>query len=284
MAARASPSSLRVFDPNQHIYQTLSVQACLCPYHLRNGSVVYPSNKRFSDDIENLLKLSSEHLIDFLIVTSSGYPIAWKLAGKITQPANDISWVLNLEISNKSNCLKTVREFTKQFFPHLKDPPFISFQAYFDKQFEKKTELIVPDFDLINKELVKYLTKHPECLHELHWRRFEELLCLLFKNMGYETTLGPGRGDMGVDLRLIEKNNVGQLLILVQAKKYAPENRISLEPVQALYGAVNKEEANKGILVSTSEFEPVAKRFATSTPYRIELAGPNTILDWLKSF
>lgn len=246
--------------------------------------VVYPSNIGFIDDLNNFVRISPEYLVDFLLVTSSGYPIAWKSGGEISFPTKDIAWVLNIEGSNESVYLKTVKEFLKQHFPSIESPIFIVFQTYFDEIFEKKVALIIPDFDLINKELVTILAKHPEYLHKLHWRKFEELLSFLFAKMGYETFLGPGRGDMGVDLRLIKKSDIGKLLILVQAKKYAPENRISLEPVQALFGAVNKEEASKGILVSTSEFEPVAKRFAKSTPYRIELAGPDTIREWLQLY
>ena len=246
--------------------------------------VVYPSNERFVEDLKSFSKIPPEYLVDFLIVTSSGYPIAWKLGSETSFPTQDIGWITGIKESNKSDYIKIVNEFIQNYYPEIKEPVFVALQDYFDRKFEKKIELIVPDFNVINDELVKYLAKNPEYLPHLHWRKFEELVCLLFKNIGYETFLGPGRGDMGVDLRLIKKTDIGELLVLVQAKKYAPENRISLAPVQALYGAVNKEEASKGILVSTSEFEPVAKRFANSSLYRIELAGPDTIRKWLESF
>ena len=38
--------------------------------------VVYPSNKRFSDDLKNLLKLSPEHLIDF---QHPEQPLSWNV-------------------------------------------------------------------------------------------------------------------------------------------------------------------------------------------------------------
>ena len=74
------------------------------------------------------------------------------------------------------------------------------------------------------------------------------------------------------------------MLTLVQAKKYDPKYPISLQPVQALYGAVETEGANKGILVSTSDFQPAAKNYVKKQPYRIKLAGPKEIQEWLRKY
>jgi restriction endonuclease Mrr len=72
------------------------------------------------------------------------------------------------------------------------------------------------------------------------------------------------------------------MLILVQAKRWAPHRKVSLEPVKALWASVEEEQANKGILVSTSEFQPAAREFAANRPYRIQLAGPGEVTTWLR--
>jgi len=118
-------------------------------------------------------------------------------------------------------------------------------------------------------------------MHHLHHRKFEEFLAALFRDLGYDVELGPGSGDGGVDVRLMTRTDTGPFLILVQAKKYAPHRPITLEPVQALFGAVETEKASQGILVSTSGFQPAARQFANAAPYRIQLAGPQEIQQWL---
>jgi hypothetical protein len=141
----------------------------------------------------------------------------------------------------------------------------------------------IPDFNDINNELIEYLAKKPDLLHELHWRKFEELLSVLFKAKGYDTTLGPGSGDGGVDIRMISKTGItGSLMTLVQAKKYAVKNKISLQPVQALYGVLKSEKASKGLFVTTSTYEPCARRFAESNAHRLQLADKNDLRSWLK--
>lgn len=171
--------------------------------------------------------------------------------------------------------IPTAEEVKRMLNPLFKEDP---------TQFKKKTNLFIPDFVKINAELINTLHKNPELMHKLHWRQFEELLSELFLAFGYETQLGPGGNDRGVDLRLIEHSEIGQILILVQAKKYAKRRKIKLEPIQALYGAIESEKANKGLFVSTSEFLPSAKKFAQENRYRINLAGPLELKKWLDKY
>ena len=149
--------------------------------------------------------------------------------------------------------------------------------------FEKTCQLVTPDFAVVTEELLAYFERYPDHIHHrLHWRQFEEFIASTFQKLGWETELGPGSGDGGVDLRLVQKSQIGELLILVQAKKYSPKRKISLETVQALYGAVEAEQASKGVLVTTSEFLPSAQKFAEQRRHRIFLASPREIASWLK--
>lgn len=138
------------------------------------------------------------------------------------------------------------------------------------------------DFDSATREVIDFLAAHPEYMRQLQWRQFEKLLDRVFAGLGYQTELGPGSGDQGVDLRLIEKSDIGSLLILVQAKRYSKDRPITLRPVHALYGTLTSEGASKGVLAATSYFQPAAKEFERQNPYRIHLAGPKEIRRWLE--
>ncbi len=153
-----------------------------------------------------------------------------------------------------------------------------------EDEFQYRLNVFVPDFERINREFISRLERRPELLDQIHWRRFEELLEEVFNKFGYETTLGPGSGDFGVDLRLIQKNDMKPYLILVQAKRYNPSKKIDLQAVQALYGAVETEGANRGMLVTTSSFLPSARRFAELHQYRIDLADRERVHEWLRRY
>lgn len=243
--------------------------------------VVYPA-QHLIDDFKQFSSWTIKRTFhNFLLISVSGKIIASKIDDNLHVYHEDIQNLFQADESIEPNYKKVVGDFIKEHFGVITLPDQ---QIYFDQRYHEKIEIISPDFQVINVELISYLSKHPEYLPKMHWRKFEQLLNELFKDMGYHTEIGPGTGDEGVDIHLISKNHIGQILTLVQAKRYSPEYPISRDPVQALYGAVVTEGASRGILVSTSDFQPAAKKFAKKHPYRLELAGLNEIQVWLETY
>lgn len=155
--------------------------------------------------------------------------------------------------------------------------------AYEDRELEQKSEVLIQELALVDAELIEYLAMHPDELQYLHWRRFEELLSSIFRNQGFDVELGPGRGDEGIDLRLIYKDAVGTMLTLVQAKRYRRDRKITLEAVAALAGVVVVNNAHRGLFVTTSDFLPGARRFAEEKAGRIILANESDVTKWLRN-
>lgn len=96
---------------------------------------------------------------------------------------------------------------------------------------------------------------------------FEELVAELFKKMGYDVTLTPKSGDYGVDVIARSGGDV----IAIQAKKYSKGNNVGNRDVQRLLGAMHLStiKANKGILITTSEFTVQAKEQAKEAPIEL---------------
>jgi hypothetical protein len=142
---------------------------------------------------------------------------------------------------------------------------------------------VLLDFRNINRELIEYFSQHPDRLHDLEPRQFEELLEAVFLNQGYRTELGPGRDDRGVDLRLFRKDSIGEIVTLVQAKRYRHDLPIRLEAVQALSAAVDTERAHRGLFVTTSYFLPGAETWAKTMCRRIDLADAKDVARWCRN-
>lgn len=140
--------------------------------------------------------------------------------------------------------------------------------------------LLIEDTGDVYEELYAYFAHHPDALHSLHWREFEVLLYRTFQNHGYRAMLGPGRADGGVDLRLWQENPLGDILTVVQAKRYAAHNKIDLQPVAALNGVRDAEEAANALFVTTSSYTPAARRFADRVSDRLLLVGKEEIVSW----
>ena len=143
--------------------------------------------------------------------------------------------------------------------------------------------LVQPDFADVYEELYAHFARRPEDLYRLSWREFEILLSRIFQTQGFIIELGPGQNDGGVDIRLMQRDPIGDILTLVQAKKYAPKNKIGLEAVAALSGIAGVEKANKSIFVTTSSYLPVAKRFAARTSGALDLRTSTDVAEWCNS-
>lgn len=155
-------------------------------------------------------------------------------------------------------------------------------QAAYDEYFHWKwvCSLIVEDFGDLYAELYQYFHARPERLHNLHHREFEILLYRIFQNLGYESEVGPGVGDGGVDVRLLQRGPLGDTLAYIQAKRYAPSRPIGLEAVAALRGVVANDGADKGIFVTTSRYLPSAVTFAHRSSGVLELKTSTDVAQW----
>ncbi len=140
--------------------------------------------------------------------------------------------------------------------------------------------LVKEDTADVYEELYSHFVNRPEDLHRLHWREFEIFLFRIFQNHGFKAILGPGQGDEGIDLRLWHEDPLGDVLTVVQAKKYAPHRSIDQTAVAALFGVSIIEDSDKALFVTTSNYQPVAKRFASRTSGVLELAGKEDIVNW----
>lgn len=143
--------------------------------------------------------------------------------------------------------------------------------------------LIQPDCSDVYQEIYAHFARRPEDLYKLDWRKYETLLFRVFQNQGFEAQLGPGRGDDGVDIKLLHRDPLGDILSYVQVKKYAPHRQIDLTAVQALYGAVRAEEADRGIFITTSSYAPVARRFGSRTSDYLQLKTNDDVQEWCKA-
>jgi hypothetical protein len=63
----------------------------------------------------------------------------------------------------------------------------------------------------LHREVFEFFARDPDRLKQLGWRQFEEFLDAIFKNQGFHTQIGPGRGDRGIDHRLYQSEGSPRL-------------------------------------------------------------------------
>jgi len=150
------------------------------------------------------------------------------------------------------------------------------------KYFEWKwiTNLIKPNYTTLYDEIFEHFRNDPTKLYNLEHRKFEVLISEIFRNQGFRTELGKGVGDGGIDVKLFKKDEIDEIVNLVQVKRYKPTLPIKLEAVSSLSAIVNQENANRGLFVTTSRYLPVAKEFAARENTKLTLADSSHVQLW----
>lgn len=140
-------------------------------------------------------------------------------------------------------------------------------------------------FTDVEREVLAYFGRHPELLHSLPPRKFEELVASVFRQGGFEVELTPETRDGGIDIIAVRKDSLaGNGLHLIECKRYMPGNTVGIGVVQRLLGVVEQHKATKGIIVTTSTFTRDALEVAQSARHRLALNEYSKVAEWLSQF
>ena len=109
----------------------------------------------------------------------------------------------------------------------------------------------------------------------MDWKDFEQLVRELFEKefsgVGGDVKVTQSSRDGGVDAVIFDPDPIRWGKIVVQAKRYS--NPVGVSAVRDLYGTVMNEGANKGILITTSDYGPDAYTFAKDKPLTLLNGG-----------
>ncbi|MCA1219741.1 restriction endonuclease [Streptomyces sp. 8L] len=111
-------------------------------------------------------------------------------------------------------------------------------------------------------------------LFEMDPLEFEELVAELFRARGMRALTTIRSGDGGVDVDALDPDPISGGKIVVQVKRY--RNTVPPTAVRDLYGTVQDQGANKGLLVTTSGFGNGSRAFANGKPLQL-VSGPELV-------
>ena len=115
-------------------------------------------------------------------------------------------------------------------------------------------------------------------LATMDWQDFEHLIRELFEKEfavhGAEVKVTQASRDRGVDAVIFNPDPLHGGKTIIQSKRYSAT--VDVSAVRDLYGTVQAEGANKGILVTTSNYGPDSYEFARDKPLTL-LNGANLL-------
>lgn len=132
-----------------------------------------------------------------------------------------------------------------------------------------------------DKRFVDSLNVEFDCstnLALMDWEDFEHLIRELFEkefsSNGGEVKVTQASRDGGVDAIAFDPDPIRGGKIVIQAKRYT--NTVGVSAVRDLFGTIMNEGANKGILVTTSDYGTDSYEFAKGKPITL-LNGANLL-------
>jgi CheY-like chemotaxis protein len=137
----------------------------------------------------------------------------------------------------------------------------------------------------VDRRLMEYLASHPLDLHKLNPRQFEEVIAEIWHGAGYRVMLTPRSKDGGKDIYAVTNSGFGELLYVIECKRYNIQRPVTVEIVRALYGVTEAERATMGLIATTSHFTGPALDFQKRiAPHRMTLRDFKGVSDWLSDY
>jgi len=116
-------------------------------------------------------------------------------------------------------------------------------------------------------------------LHQISWQEFESLIGTLYESFGYETEVTSDTADMGIDVWATNSDE----RVAIQAKRYQEGNTVGRETLQKLASTLAKGDADRVVVVTTSEFARTAEEYSDSFGSEIELIDGEELRDQLNN-
>ena len=151
---------------------------------------------------------------------------------------------------------------------------------------------IITDFLEINNtipKLISLIQENNKYIYKISPREFEEIIAELFRKQGFNVELTKRTRDGGKDIIAIKKDIMGlDTKYFIECKRYAKTNKINVGIVRALHGIhYTNNGPNKSIIVTTSTFTSVAKKFAkeeVQSEWAMALKDIHDVLDWINDY
>lgn len=112
-------------------------------------------------------------------------------------------------------------------------------------------------------------------------REFEEFIAEIWSRFGYQVELTARTRDGGRDVVAV-RSAEADIRILIECKRYSPDNKVGVLPVRALYGVKTDERATKAILATTSSFTSGANKFFEMHRLELEPKDYEGVCEWAK--
>lgn len=115
-------------------------------------------------------------------------------------------------------------------------------------------------------------------LQQLNGSQFEQVVAEIWEANGWDTKVRGGTGDRGIDVVATRSNPLYQEKQVIQAKRYAPGNKVGSSEIQKYAGLhLRESDADAIVVVTTSDFTSEAKSVGDQS--NLKLVNGNNLVE-----
>lgn len=240
--------------------------------------------------MENSKKLSNPEVLRFLEVM--------KITNDSIRIANRFTELLpikeTLELTMFTSALIKINNFSNADYLNISNN--LAFQNFdfldiieFDEEkideenAPSKETIVISETHRI-KKIIKDIYIDNEKLLQIHSREFEKVIAELLSHQGFDVELTKQTRDNGYDIIALKYfDGHIPLKFLVECKRYTKE-KVGVEIIRAFKEVLVTENANRGIIVTTSYFTKDAVNKRNEMPYLLDYRDKDHVMEWVKNY
>lgn len=135
------------------------------------------------------------------------------------------------------------------------------------------------------KKIIREIYLNNHNLFKIQPREFEQIIAELLYDQGFEVQLTKQTRDNGYDILALKYiGNFSPVKYLVECKRYNEKRKIGVEIVRSFKEVIATEQANKGIIVTTSYFTKDAINKQKETPYLLDYKNKDEVINWVNEY
>jgi len=135
------------------------------------------------------------------------------------------------------------------------------------------------------KRIITDVYKDNWQLFKVSSREFEEMIAELLRSQGFEVELTKQTRDNGYDILALKSVDLKMpFKCLVECKRYNATNKVGVGIIRSFKDVIATEQANRGIIVTTSYFTKDAINKQKDTPYLLDYRDKEKVIEWVNDY
>jgi HJR/Mrr/RecB family endonuclease len=148
-----------------------------------------------------------------------------------------------------------------------------------------ENQIILFDESSRVKRIITDIYNDNDQIFTIQPHEFEDMVAELLRAQNFETEITKRTRDGGYDIIAVQSIGDFPIRFLIECKRYAKKRKVSVDIVRSFRDVVNTENANKGIIITSSYFSPDAEDYrARHSPYSLDFKDHDDVIKWVNKY